>query len=262
MDKLNNIQNINKNEQSCSIDSLAKLKLLIQLFSFLISKDVQNLHFIKEENCLSYYPVGKIFSLKINDKFFKTININKNTGFNFPILNLINDLKLCKKNKKNFPNIYFKSTDKTFYISSIYQNSITTDIKVPNLQNNDKENIFVTKSNFDNINYKCIQFFVKTDILSKLICNNVLIDTFKIIISDKIIFKFEQTNSIVKDLTIDEEFENDFELIVSTNFVKDIIKYFPNENIKFNIYPDEKKMICEILFKDEDNIELKLIYSF
>lgn len=248
-----------------SINDQEKLKMLTKIFTYIISKNIEVLKFNYIDNVLVYdncQTDNKLYELHINKDYFNEINIYNKNIIQIPLINIIKDLK-SYKGKKIFPNIYFLFTEENLIIRSIY----TNDIELTNVINNQylsTINSFSLKSDIDN-KTPDLSFTLSIDKINILLNNSFIKEFSEFVISNNsvsIIFIDTHSNKkIIKSVINNTYTDEDFKFLLNNNIIKDLMKFFKDNIIKFDLFKDELKIIYNIQFQSND-ILLKLISNF
>lgn len=248
----------------CSINDQNKIKMLTKIFTYLISKNIENIKFDYNDNKFIYNNTNvsnKLTEFTIQNTFFSEYNIMNKSILNIPILNIIKDLK-SYKGKKIFPHVYFIFNDSSFTINSIYPEKIelsnrtickyyttSTTYKLDSLIQNKQPNILID---------------ISMEKLNILLNNTYVKENSEILFKDNYItLNFTDTHGNNKCLKTEILNNKEFKIskIIIENFViKDLMKFFKDNIIQFCIYCNEEKIIYNVLF-DNPQITFKLISS-
>lgn len=256
---------INENTTYWMINSQSKIKSLTRLFTYLISKGIENVKFeysnntfiLNNTNCIA----NKIIELSIKSDFFVESKINNPSLLSVPILNIIKDLK-SYKGKKIFPNVYFIFSPATFTIHSIYNNLIQLSSITSRQKDATNTNMFKMESIVQSKDPD-ISFDVSIEKLNILLNNTYVKENSQIILTSNtasIIFDDAYGNQkILKcDINIPHTIKNEMTITIENFAIKDLMKYFKDNIAYIGIYINEEKITYDVEFEDK-SIKFKLM---
>lgn len=249
-----------------SINEQNKLKILTKLFTYIISKNIEILKFNVIDNILIYDNCNlnsRFYDLQIKSSFFNEFKIYNKDIIQFPLINIIKDLK-SYKGKKIFPQIFFIFKKDFLIIKSLYENNIEL-TNVINNQYYNTSNIYKLESIIDS-KQPDISFDLNIDKINILLNNSYIKEYSEFIIEENniITIVFIDTHSnkkIIKSVIKTQSNNENLKFLVNNSVIKDFMKFFKDNIITFDIYINELKIIYTIHFQDND-IKLKLITNF
>lgn len=248
------------------IDSQLKIKTLTKLFTYLISKNIEDIHFDYTDGIFTLnsnsFLSNKLMEFSIRTDFFSKCKINDKSLLTIPILSVIKDLK-SYKGKKIFPDVYFIFKHDSFLIHSIYDNfielsSITSKTKeIPN------SNVFKLETIMQN-KQPDVTFILSIEKLNILINNTYVKENSELRIQDEVVILiFDDTHGNQKvmrcDISTNTLNDNTLKHVIIENFIlKDLIKFFKDNNVTIGIYMNEEKITYDLDLGDS-NIKFKLV---
>lgn len=246
-----------------SIDNQNSLKILTKIFTYLISKNIENINFEYSDNKLTYNNTSsKIIEFSLDIEFFSKYQIIDKSILNMPILNIIKDLK-SYKGKKIFPQLYFIFDKEQFTINSIYPEKIEL-YNTTTYQHYSMPNTFKLESIIQNKEPDII-IDISIEKLNILLNNTYVKETSELIFEDNNIVSIRFIDTYGNNKYLKTEMRNisDFKIskIYIENFIiKETMKFFKDNIVQFYIYCNEEKITYNILF-DNTDIIFKIVSS-
>lgn len=251
-------------ETYCVISDQVKIKILTKIFNYLIIKNVDNINFNVFDDSLVFNNVtaaSKLAEFKLMNSFFDKINIVNKEIVQFPIVNIIKDLK-SYKGKKIFPHVYFIFKEDMFIIRSNY---IDSNVELSNIISNQyyiNNNSYSLESLISN-KQSDLSFVINIEKLNILLNNTYIKEVSELEFTDKHIkITFVDTHGNIKIMRCNINHISDnmstIKRVVFVNIVlKDLMKFFKDNNICIHLFVNEERLMYNVMFND-DNIIFKL----
>jgi hypothetical protein len=248
---------MNKLEDTyCVINDQNKIKILTKLFTYLIYKNIESIKFNVVNDILIFNnnKTNQILDFNIKQVFFDYINIVDKDLLQFPIINIIKDLK-SYKGKKVFPNVYFIFKKNSFTIKSIYPDTNVELLNIVSGQYFISNTLYKLDSIITNKEPDLI-FELSIEKLNILLNNTYVKELSELLIIDnQVIINFNDTHNNIKSIKSTIKKCSDYiktkqKLMFVNIILKDLMRFFKDNIVLVNIYLNEEKIVYNVLFSE------------
>lgn len=247
---------MNKEEDTYFIiNDQLKVKILTKIFTYLIYKNIESIKFNIQNDMLIFNnnKTNQVLDFSIKTHFFDEINIINVNLINFPIVNIIKDLK-SYKGKKVFPKVYFIFKPDSFSIKSVYED---TNIELLNTINGQYylNNTLFKLESLLSCKDPDLTFELNIEKLNILLNNTYVKEVSELIINENnVIITFTDTHNNIKLIKSIIKSKSIYILNSKITFIniilKDLMRFFKDNLVLISVYLNEQQIIYNILFNE------------